>query len=721
MKTTKMMAILLLVIGLDRGSYASLPEGWDYVPSDGLIPSSQLVEYDNETQTWTIRGAPLYVYTCLSGDGQITARIANSEGGLTWPHTTYAGVMMRNDPRSDLKEAYLELWQIEEPAYFQYTFNISSPNEPHRKNIGVENDFYPWLRIQRSGDKITGYYSSDGSDWKELGPRPLLMSTNIFVGLWVYSHNFEASVMFDNVNVESFNEPNDEYYNQQWHLNNTGQGGGKPDTDADVQEAWSFTSGSDDIVIAVLDEGIETGHPDLNPNLFVNTGEIPGNGLDDDENGYVDDISGWDFWDGDNDPNPELSNENHGTAIAGVALARGNNDIGVAGVAYTSRLLPVRIMIPSTEGPLYYPGRVAGAILYAAGLNETGDRVWRGADIICICATFFEINQRVNDALFLASTYGRNGLGCPIFVASGNIRDGLYDEFSTNPIEAWSGNWSWIISYEKDESNTDGEDTVCISEFVNSDGTTHRFDSKTPSSDWNLSPGEKGWYVEDNPAHAYGTSRYQLRAESIGNNEKAYLMAPKFYVADDIIPGISFKLWRSCHFSDKVKVYLWNDDTGDNWKIREVDGAVSNASREVQYPANLTSTIAVGASTNFGYRSHKSTYGTSLDFMAPSDGGTLGIYTTDRTGSDGYSSGDYKSDFGGTSAACPFAAGVGALILSKNPNLTGDEVFSIIRNTCDQIGDVEYPDGWNEYYGYGQINAYNALLSLSEIDIESSQ
>ncbi|MEO8497921.1 MAG: hypothetical protein ABI614_22870, partial [Planctomycetota bacterium] len=93
---------------------------------------------------------------------------------------------------------------------------------------------------------------------------------------------------------------NDPLFGNQWHLNNTGQTGARTDADADLPEAWSTTTGNESIVIAVIDSGVQTNHPDLS--IFVNTDEIPGNGLDDDGNGWPDDVNGWDFYRNDNDP-----------------------------------------------------------------------------------------------------------------------------------------------------------------------------------------------------------------------------------------------------------------------------------------------------------------------------------------------------------------------------------------------------------------------------------
>src|SRR5690606_22502551 len=95
------------------------------------------------------------------------------------------------------------------------------------------------------------------------------------------------------------------------------------------------------VVIAVFDEGSDLNHEDLQPNLYVNPGEIPANGVDDDGNGFIDDGNGWDFADNDNNPGAQGA-ESHGTAVSGVAVARGNNSLGVAGGCPRCRWMPVR-------------------------------------------------------------------------------------------------------------------------------------------------------------------------------------------------------------------------------------------------------------------------------------------------------------------------------------------------------------------------------------------
>ncbi len=125
----------------------------------------------------------------------------------------------------------------------------------------------------------------------------------------------------------------------QWSLENTGQTGGKVDADIDALDAWSWTTGESDVVVAILDTGIALNHSDLAPNLWANPGEVGGNGLDDDGNGYVDDVRGWDAIDNDADP---TDTHGHGTFVATTAVAA-VNDMGMAGVAPGSTVMAIRV------------------------------------------------------------------------------------------------------------------------------------------------------------------------------------------------------------------------------------------------------------------------------------------------------------------------------------------------------------------------------------------
>lgn len=134
--------------------------------------------------------------------------------------------------------------------------------------------------------------------------------------------------------------PNDPSFAVEWGLRNTGQYAGTPGNDINAAGAWQFTTGSRSVVVAVIDSGIDLGHPDLAANLWVNPGETAGDGIDNDSNGFVDDIHGWDFVDNDAVPQDGFG---HGTHVAGIIGAAGNDGVGVTGVNWQVSIMALRI------------------------------------------------------------------------------------------------------------------------------------------------------------------------------------------------------------------------------------------------------------------------------------------------------------------------------------------------------------------------------------------
>lgn len=153
--------------------------------------------------------------------------------------------------------------------------------------------------------------------------------------------------------------PNDPSFGAQWALQNTGQGGGRSGTDINALAAWNVTTGSGRIIVAVIDSGVDYTHRDLAANMWRNPGEIPGNGLDDDGNGYVDDVYGYDFANNDSDP---MDDNGHGTHVAGILGATANNGRGVAGVIWNVQIMALKFLRSDGSG---YTSDALRALNYA--------------------------------------------------------------------------------------------------------------------------------------------------------------------------------------------------------------------------------------------------------------------------------------------------------------------------------------------------------------------
>lgn len=149
--------------------------------------------------------------------------------------------------------------------------------------------------------------------------------------------------------------PNDPQFSSQWPL-----------TKISATAAWDNTTGSSTVLVGVLDTGIDFNHPDLAANIWTNPGEVAGDGIDNDNNGYVDDVRGWDWWNGDNSVF-DAGEQAHGTHVAGTIGAVGNNGTGVAGVNWQVKIVPLKFIGPQHG---YNSGVIAG-IEYAAANGVT--------------------------------------------------------------------------------------------------------------------------------------------------------------------------------------------------------------------------------------------------------------------------------------------------------------------------------------------------------------
>jgi subtilisin family serine protease len=158
--------------------------------------------------------------------------------------------------------------------------------------------------------------------------------------------------------------PNDPSFALEWGLLNTGQYSGLSGNDIGATNAWNFTTGSRSVVVAVIDSGIDLTHPDLVDNLWVNPGEIAGDGIDNDGNGFIDDVHGWDFVENDGVPQDGFG---HGTHVAGIIGAVGNNGTGVTGVNWQVSIMALRIQDDRGVG---YTSGVLAALRYATMMRR---------------------------------------------------------------------------------------------------------------------------------------------------------------------------------------------------------------------------------------------------------------------------------------------------------------------------------------------------------------
>ncbi|MEH0153114.1 S8 family serine peptidase [Limibacter armeniacum] len=253
-------------------------------------------------------------------------------------------------------------------------------------------------------------------------------------------------------------KPNDPLYHNQWHYENVGQTEGRVGSDANVRKAWTIETGRPEVVVAVLDGGIDINHEDLKDNLWVNEDEIPNNGIDDDRNGYVDDIHGWNFADN----MSHIIVGSHGTHVAGTIAATNNNGIGLAGVAGGSgKGDGIRLMTCVTFS--YHPnyGDIVGgfeeAFIYAADNGATiSNNSWGGglpSVLMEDCINYYIANAGKNPVTgeFEGALKG----GLPIFAAGNFSATSAY----TRPNVMYPANLEQVFAV----ANTDHADRKHLS------------------------------------------------------------------------------------------------------------------------------------------------------------------------------------------------------------------------------------------------------------------
>ncbi len=222
--------------------------------------------------------------------------------------------------------------------------------------------------LKAEGDKIRGELRSKTKQRFKLIDAELWDISGITVEKAVEKYRNDPRIEYiePNYTLTAFEViPNDPSFPLLWGMHNTGQSGGLPDADIDAPEAWGIQTGAHG-VIGVIDTGVDRAHPDLASNMWRNPGETAGNGIDDDGNGYVDDVHGWDFVNGDNAP---MDDHGHGTHCAGTIAAIGNDGVGVAGVCWSARIMALKFLDAAGYGS------TSGAVLALEYATANGARL----------------------------------------------------------------------------------------------------------------------------------------------------------------------------------------------------------------------------------------------------------------------------------------------------------------------------------------------------------
>ena len=317
--------------------------------------------------------------------------------------------------------------------------------------------------------------------------------------------------------------PNDTGYANLWGLHNTGQTvnntQGTVEADIDAPEAWDITTGSDNVVIAVIDSGVAYDHPDLKDNIWTNPGETScTDGIDNDGNGYVDDCKGWDFVGNDNAP---YDFNGHGTHISGTIAAVGNNAIGITGVNWTAKIMILRA------------GNALGSLTTADIIEAIDYARLNGAKVINASFGGSSFSQSTMDAITSANTSGI------VFVAAAENggSDKIGDNNDSTPQYPSSYNVSNIIAV----AATDQNDT--LASFSNYGATS--VDVGAPGVNiYSTLPARETVFSEDFESGATGwtpggTSIWSITAESSNSPTHSETDSPGSYYSNNTDSNIT--------------------------------------------------------------------------------------------------------------------------------------------------------------------------------------
>ena len=514
--------------------------------------------------------------------------------------------------------------------------------------------------------------------------------------------------------------PNDEYFGEQWGLHNTGQSvngiAGTANADIDAPEAWDFTTGSSDIIIAVIDTGVDYSHPDLADNIWKNVAErigdangdgFPGikgfdddgDGLidensqgrqpgesgytedlkdDDDENGYVDDIYGWDFADNDSDP---MDVDGHGTHVAGIIAAEGNNGIGVAGVCWNAKIMVLKVQADESDSMLEWD--IINAIDYAIANGarivncsfggesdedneEEAIMRFKAAGIIAVCAAGNDgVNTDEAGKENYPSCYDLKNI---IAVASSDLNDDLanssnYGSLSVDVMAPGEGIKSTIPAASYTEASVIVNDTEYTAYGMTFAGTTGA--GGVTRILYNCGKG----YPDEFLAGVSDNIALIERGKREG--------CPDFYFSEKV---------SNAQKAGATAVIIYNNVSNDDLSnpLRAFDNWTLGVS------GDWLPVVCISQENGLALKEMSTPLVTVINRL-----------------------GDTPSFFGnmsGTSMAAPHVSGIAALILSKNPTLDYSAVKLAILNTVDKISDVS-----GQMVSGGRVNALNALCSVNTL------
>jgi len=479
--------------------------------------------------------------------------------------------------------------------------------------------------------------------------------------------------------------PDDTLFDEQWALDNPGG------DDIDAPDAWDITTGSSSITVAVVDSGVDYTHPDLAANIWANPGETV-DGKDNDGNGFVDDVRGWDFVSNDADPN-DLNG--HGTHVAGIIGARGNNGQGITGVNWRVSIMPLRAA--NAAGSLTN-ARVVDAFAYAC---DMGARVVNASfggpnrsqamkDVIDGCPTTLFVvaagnggDDGIGDDVGITSAYpceftSTNLICVAATDTNGNLTS--FSNYSSSKVDLAAPGLAILSASDKRILFTDDFEA----------GLGHWAPGKVSGKSWSLTT----------EAAASGThSATDSAGADYSNDSNTWLeTSSPISLAGGTACDLSYAFQLATEQDNDGLIVYGSSNGGASWT-----GMTGwTGSTQGQWARDL---VDFGATGFNGVASFDVLFRLISDESVVDDGVHIDdVVVRCRTGTHG------SQDFiamSGTSMATPHVAGVAALVLAKHPNLTVDSLRDAVLDGVDAL-----PGLAGKVATGGRLNALGALLAV---------
>ncbi|MDW7771945.1 MAG: S8 family serine peptidase [Desulfobulbaceae bacterium] len=533
------------------------------------------------------------------------------------------------------------------------------------------------------------YFQSIGVDHVQLP-----QGVDVEEALQLYAGNRQVEYAEPNYYRYADIIPDDPFFGQLWGMDNNGQDGGLADADIDAPEAWNITTGNGEVVVAVIDSGIDYDHPDLAANIWTNPAEIAGNGIDDDANGYIDDVRGWDFIKNDNAP---VANDarGHGTHVAGIIAAEGDNAAGVAGVSWSAKIMALRFL------NAFGMGTTADAILAMEYANSMGADIinnsWGGGGYSQALKDVIDISPALvvcaagnsgtdNDVLpHYPASYTSDNL---IAVAATDNTDNLatFSNYGYTAVDV-AAPGKGIVSC------VPGRRTLWSDDFDDGKLDGWLKGGKKNKLTWNLTQ-----------LHSVSAS-YSL-ADSPGgeymNRAKTWIRGPLLDFSGHNGGKLEFLLRGT---SEPARDQLFVETSLDDVTWTPMAVGITG----VGYFVGVSGTLAEWTPATVDLEAYDGYPAVYFRFLFTSnrtisaDGWYIDDVTVTTASSD-YDGTEYRS-FSGTSMAAPHVSGIAALVKGENMELSPQQVREIIKNSAEDL-----PSLIDKVYSGGRVNAFDALI-----------